>query len=228
MTRVQVYLLCHDRVTFLEEVISSILTQTFRNYELVISDNSEGDDVGNFIRSKYPNVRYIRRIPSLPVLEHHRVTLSECTAEYATFFHDDDVMLPEYLLQMVNSLDLYPSISAVACNALIIRNRTLTNKKCMKEFSQPRLLQNLESLLEPYLALTSIGIAPFPGYMYRSSLIQNIYLEASEGGMHSDASFLMKILCRGPILWLPEVLMHYRIHVGVTTGNVLTHPTPFS
>lgn len=64
----QVFILCRDRVSFLDEAIQSILAQDVRDYEVTVSDNSERDNVGILIQDKYPEVKYIGRQPTLPSL----------------------------------------------------------------------------------------------------------------------------------------------------------------
>lgn len=214
MPRVQIYILCRDRVSYLHEALQSILVQDYDDYEVVVSDNSEYDKVQALIQSKYPQIIYIRRQPTLQALEHFRVVISECTAEYSVLFHDDDVMMPDYVKCMVEALDQHPSISAVGCNAQILQGETLTEYRFMRSFIRPTLLYNPETFLQPYLGLELTGPAPFPGYMYRTSAITGLYLDGYEGGKYSDVTFLLKILRRGPILWLPEILMHYRKHPG--------------
>lgn len=222
ISRVQVYVLCRDRVAFLDEALQSIVNQDFTGYEVVVSDNSERDDVEAMVRLKYPQVRYIRRRPAMSVTDHFRAIINECNREFTVLFHDDDVMMPNYLTCMVAEFDQQPLVAAVGCNALILRNRTLTDERLMGAFSQPLMLQEPEVFLKPYLGFELEGPAPFPGYMYRTSALSGLYLDPAEGGKYSDVSFLLKVLRRGPILWKPEALMQYRLHSGndSNTGEI--------
>lgn len=212
--RVQIYVLCRDRVAFLDEALQSIVNQDFDGYEVVVSDNSEYDEVEAMVQGKYPQLRYIRRKPALSVTEHFRVVISECHRELTVLFHDDDIMMPHYLKNMVAALDRHPLVAAVGCNALILRDHTLTDERLMRTFSRPRMIREPEVFLKPYLGFEPEGPAPFPGYMYRTSAISGLYLDPAEGGKYSDVSFLLKVLRRGAILWLPETLMQYRLHSG--------------
>lgn len=212
--RIQVYVLSRDRVDYLDETLQSILNQDGICFDLVVSDNSEHDDVQKMIQIKYPGIKYVRRVPVLSAMEHFRLVISECNREFSVLFHDDDVMMPGYLIRMVGAFDQYPNISAVGCNAFILKGDTLTGNCFMRSFSRPVILETPESLLEPYLGFGIIGPAPFPGYMYRTSAISNLCLDASEGGKYSDVSFLMKVQLHGPLYWLPDPLIQYRIHPG--------------
>lgn len=207
-----------DRAAFLEETLHSIFSQEYEDFEVLISDNSTNDDVAEMLKRKYPQARVIRRIPDVPALEHFRVVIGELQHEFSVIFHDDDIMAPGYLKAMVSALDQDGSLAAVACNAGILRDRQLTSDSFMRGFQQRRLLQGPEAFLEHYLTLNGTP-APFPGYLYRTRLLSGLFLDQSEGGKYSDVSFLVKLVKRGPILWLPDVLMYYRLHSGNDSGQ---------
>lgn len=80
--KVTVYVMSHERPAFVAETIDSILSQTYKNFEIIVSDNSEHDEVERLVRTRYPAVRCVRRKPSLPALDHFRAVLSEIDAEY--------------------------------------------------------------------------------------------------------------------------------------------------
>lgn len=216
--RIKVFVLSRDRIAYLDKALQSIVSQDFAGFEVVVSDNSERDGVLEMVQNKYPQVKYIRRIPALAVLDHFRIVLGECDQEYAVLFHDDDVMMPGHLARLSDVLDRDPLVAAVGCNALILRDSSLSASRFMRAFSRPITLVRPESLLEPYLGLGPISPPPFPGYMYRSSAISGLYLDASEGGKYADVSFLMKVLGRGSICWISDPLMQYRIHSGNDSG----------
>lgn len=211
---VQIYVLSRDRVIYLDQTLKSIVNQEYENFEVVVSDNSEQDQVQEMVRRKYPQVTYIRRIPAVSASRHFSMVLSECNKEYTVLFHDDDALMPGYLARLAEELKLHPDVSAVGCDALTILNTTLTGERSMLSFHSPIILEKPEAFLAPYLGLNLIGPAPFPGYMYRTSSIQGLLPDITEGGKYADVSFLLKVLGRGPILWIPDALMQYRIHSG--------------
>lgn len=196
----------------MRQALESVLAQDVADFEVVVSDNSERDEVEHMMAVSFPQVRTIRRRPAMPALEHFRRIIEESAAEFVVLFHDDDVMMPGYLQHMLDAHARNPSLSAVACNALVMRGEQKTTLSQMGHVTQPILINTPEKMLPFYLSFSTVAPAPFPGYMYRRECLQGLFLDASQGGKFADVSFLMKVAGRAPMLWLPIPLMYYRIH----------------
>lgn len=210
--RTQIYILCRDRPEFAREAVRSALQQDFDEVEVVVSDNSEQDAVGDMVGKEFPGVTYIRRQPALDPLQHFRVVIEESNAEHVVFFHDDDILCSDYVRTMRETLDAHPDVVAVGCNANILRGTTLTGGLFMNTPARDVVLQNQEELLDFYMRFNSHRAAPFPGYMYRRATIDGLCLNSQDGGKHADVTFLMNIIRRGNLYWLSRPLMHYRMH----------------
>ena len=210
--RTQIYILCRDRPEFAREAIRSAVLQDTDDVEVVVSDNSEYDIVGDMVAKVFPRVTYIRRRPSLDSLQHFRVVIEESIAEHLVMFHDDDVLYSDYVRTTRAILDSTPDIVAVGCNARILRGTTLTDRLFMATAVHDVVLKNAEQLLAFYMRFNSHRAAPFSGYMYRRNAIDGLYLDAHDGGKHADVTFLMNVIGRGNLYWLLSPLMQYRMH----------------
>lgn len=215
--KVTVYVMSCDRPRLIVDTLDSILAQTYEHFELVVSDNSEHDDVETLLRGRYPAVRFIRRKPTLLSPDHFVTVLSEIDSECFVLFHDDDVMHAEYLERLVGVLEQNSELAAVACNAWILRDDAETGKRFMDQQEPSLLLDGPEALVSRYLSLMS-DIAPFPGYLYRTAKVKGLLPNYNEGGKYADVSFLMKVAERGPIAWLREPLIRYRFHSSNDSG----------
>ncbi len=196
---------------YAREAISSAVGQDAGNIEVVVSDNSENDAVGQMVSAEFPNVTYIRRRPALDALQHFKGVIEESSADEVVLFHDDDILDPSYVRTMRNALATHPDTVAVGCNAKILRETTRTDTLFMTMLDDI-VLTDVEQLLDFYLRFDKNRPAPFPGYMYRRSAIKGLYLEPRDGGKHADVTFLMKAISRGHFLWLAKPLMQYRMH----------------
>lgn len=210
--RVQLFILSRDRKDYCRQAIVSALTQDYSNLEVVISDNSVGEDVAQMATEEFPEVGLVRRIPSLPALEHFNRLIEEAQAPLMVLFHDDDVLEPSYISQMVEYHAQHPYAAAVGCNAYFMRHNKKTNSKLMGDFAGRRIFKSKSEFVEPYLSLSLIDPAPFPGYMYRTDTIRGLRLDSAKGGKHADVSFLCEVLDRAPIVWTDECLFNYRLH----------------
>ena len=209
---VQLFILSRDRVDFCREAVASAVGQTYENCEVVVSDNSETESVAEMLAKEFPGVVVIRRKPTLLALAHFNKLIDEAISPFMVLFHDDDVLEPEYVAQMVTLFQKYPEVAAVGCNARILREISSTGLPFMGAFRGIVKLRRPYDLLEPYLSISLNSPAPFPGYMYRTSLIRGLGLNAEHGGKHSDVSFLANVLARGPMVWTSECLFRYRFH----------------
>lgn len=208
----QIYILARDRVDYLRQTLRSALDQQGDGIEVVVSDNSEHGAVSKMLTEEFPGVNQIRRWPALGAFDHFRTVIDEATADLVVMFHDDDLLRPGYAATMRRYFDLHPALGAVACNATVIRGDTVTDEWFSPDRGRDIELFTPEQLLAEYCSLSTKGPAPFPGYMYRCSHIQGLFLEPRQGGKYSDVSFLLKVLTRGPMMWLRLPHMHYRIH----------------
>ena len=92
---------------YLREAVESVVSQTFRNFELiVVDDGSPGDSIKQ-ICSDFPDVHYIRQANAGPSVGRNR-GIREARGELIAFLDDDDVWLPEKLEKQVA---FYDSIS---------------------------------------------------------------------------------------------------------------------
>lgn len=212
--QVQLYILSRDRPEYLRQTLASALTEMSDTVEIIVSDNSEGDDVEHMVSRMFPSVSYVRRRPALQALDHFKTVIAESSAEFVVYFHDDDVILPGFVATLRDALVARPELGAVACNATVMMDDTVTSLRVMGDCRDACEIASVEALITPYLRVIGPKPAPFPGYMYRRRWLDGLYLNPVEGGKHADLAFLMGVLRRAPMLWLPEPKMLYRVHGG--------------
>jgi glycosyltransferase involved in cell wall biosynthesis len=211
-----IFLLSYKRPEFIFEAITSILSQDYSDFELIISENSPDDIVWQQLQ-KYRTdvrVRLVKRTPSLQSLEHFNKILFECSEyEYAMLFHDDDVLMPGAFTEMIGILEKYPYASCVSCNALIVENINHTDKLISLTIKGMKMIERPSQLVRSYM-LRRRSHTPFPSYIYRTKFLSGLSLNYNDGGKYSDATFLMSLLHRGPFIWLGQPFLKYRLHGG--------------
>jgi glycosyltransferase involved in cell wall biosynthesis len=206
-----VYILTRDRAALLRQALTSVLAQDVAVH-IRVSDNSVGSETQIMLSQYFPQVVCLRRLPPLSSQEHFNAVLSEASTEFLVMFHDDDVMLPGFVRTLQATLVANLRSVAVGCNAGRLQMQNVVPGTVMGAFNKALKLASPKDLLRFYFTRGEIGPAPFPAYMYRTKATRDLTLERSQGGKYSDVSFLLKLLERGPILWLPEVFMYYRYH----------------
>lgn len=102
------------RPTFLGEAIASVLTQGFQDYQLIVSDDSGGDQVRSVVeRFADPRIDY-RRTSGLTGAAANLRDLWRWSAHTRLkFLFDDDILLPNALIDLVDAADRVPEASIV-------------------------------------------------------------------------------------------------------------------
>jgi len=215
MRSIQIFILARDRPSYLVASLNSAIAQEINefNLQVIVSDNSESDDVEDIMKRSYGGVKYIRRVPSLKVWDHFRLVISEASADYVVFFHDDDILLPDYCQAIINEFKANPEASAIGCNAIKFNNSGAELGR-FHTHRHVKIINDEAWLLNQYIPSDAKekGIAPFPSYCYRLSSLRVEDIDEKDGGACADATFIAKKIKYGPIVWLPETLMKYRLH----------------
>lgn len=112
-TRILIGLPVYNGERFLEESLDSLLAQTFKDFELLISDNASTDGTQK-ICERYvdqdPRITYVRHPKTLGSAFNHNYVVEQCTAEYFKWASDDDRYDPTLLETCIRALDADPGI----------------------------------------------------------------------------------------------------------------------
>ena len=99
---------------FLENALDSILSQTYRNIEVIVCDNASTDRTESIIASYAQNderIKYSRHDENLGAALNYNSTFELSKGKYFKWAAHDDVMHENYIEQCVNCL-LYTSDAA--------------------------------------------------------------------------------------------------------------------
>lgn len=218
LTKLTIFVQCYNRAAFARQAIESVLRQTNKNFRLVISDNSNNDEMHLLILAEFPTLEYRKRVPSISSLDHFNLSISEADTEYLCLFHDDDLMEPDYVDAMLKTIELHPYAVAYSCNAAVIDEENVPNDESFESRDAYITIENPRALAGRYFSRHPNGFAPFPAYIYRSSIVKNIPLNPTTGGKYSDFTWLLDISKVGPIVWNSAKLVRYRIHASNDGG----------
>ena len=98
---------------YLEEALQSILTQTFDDFELVISDNASTDRTGEICRAhaeKDERIQYLSMEQNMGPIENFNNVFRLSTGRYFKWAAADDICGRDYLRQAVEVLDGEPTV----------------------------------------------------------------------------------------------------------------------
>src|SRR5216683_2033766 len=113
MRKITIGLPVFNGADYLPEAIDSILSQSFGDFELFISDNAS-DDGTEEICQQYARrdrrVRYLRQTRNVGAAANHNLLVAQGENPYFKWAAHDDVLAPRFLEVAVRVLDDHPEI----------------------------------------------------------------------------------------------------------------------
>jgi Glycosyl transferase family 2 len=196
---------------FLEAAIESILNQTFRDFELIISDNCSSDRSGEICRrfaKQDSRIRYYRAECNMGAGWNLRNVYFKATGKYFKWATHDDLIQPDFLRLCIDALEADDSLVAA---------HTLT--RCIDEDGQ--FLENQDerlrtSSLDPVVRARDLLLkghegSPFSGVIRRAALCK---LPPRGSYAHSDRVLLLQLGLLGRFYEVPEYLSICTRHAG--------------
>ena len=207
--RVNVGIPVYNGERFLGEAISSILNQTYTNFEVIISDNASTDktqEICEKYAAKDDRIKYFRNKINLGAAPNYNKVFNLSNSEYFKWADYDDLIAPEFLSRCVEYLDRNPSVVLCYPRAAIINEdgENLGEHNYLLELNHPEAKNRFQQLvLNPTTGFEVSGLI-------RTSAIRKTGLHGSFPA--SDLVFLAELALQGPFYKLPEILFYPRYH----------------
>ncbi len=101
----------YNRARLLRESITSVLSQSHRNFRLLICDNASQDATPETVASfADPRIDYVRSDSNIGMIGNFNRILKLADTEFLVILPDDDILYPEYLRSAIDVLKQYPSV----------------------------------------------------------------------------------------------------------------------
>jgi len=207
LPKVSIGLPVYNGSRYLASAIESILGQTFRDFELVLSDNASTDatpDICHAYASRDERIRYLRQDHNIGAGPNHNFCARRATGEYFRWASHDDIMEPEYLAKCVAALEASPD--AVLCHSKtrIIGDREEAFATHLAGLDAPRPSDRFAAvILQPHWCVEIFGV------MRTSALLRTGLMAGYFGG---DKTLLAELALLGRFLHVPEPLFVNRDH----------------
>ncbi len=221
---------------FLSETLDSILAQTFKDFELIISDNASTDKTQAICQqyaAKDGRIRYYRNDENIGASPNYNRTFELSTGKYFKWVAHDDLHAPEYLERCVEILDRNPSIVLCHSKVRLINDKGKVLKEndklykkypCMKDYHAKIRKLNTDSLKpqERFLARVTAGISFEIFGLIRASTLRMIPKPLHGSYSRSDDILLARIALLGRFYEIPEFLFSSRQHLKQSGMFALT------
>src|SRR5262245_745161 len=111
MAKVTIGMPVFNGANYISQAIEGILSQTFGDLELVISDNASGDATEDICRDfarRDRRIRYLKQARNVGAAANHNLLFSHGDGPYFKWASHDDVLHPRFLEVTVAALDARP------------------------------------------------------------------------------------------------------------------------
>ncbi|MEQ9670136.1 glycosyltransferase family 2 protein [Coleofasciculus sp. G2-EDA-02] len=221
MSKVSVCIPTYNRANYLVNSVNSVLSQTYKDFELIICDDGSTDETPTVV-SQWDDsrIRYIRHTHNIGRSKNMRSGFDAAQGNYFIKFDDDDALTPEFLEKTVAVLKAELSVDFVCTNHWVIdqngnRVESATKEnaaKWGKDKLKPGIIPDLMRQTFQYQSL-QVGST-----LFRRDCLQDVDYMRPEADGCEDFDLLVRLAIAGKQgYFLPEYLMEYRFHGGQTS-----------
>lgn len=206
---ISVALMTYNQEKYVKEALLSILSQTYDNLEIIVSDDCSKDGTWDIITSEvdlyrhnggvHGNIILNKNESNLGVAKHFELILSKCHGEYVVCQAGDDVSLPQRVEVIAATFKENPNATVISHEAIRIDERG--------------------EEIGPDIMRTS-ALAPLGAMIAYSRRVYDEFEQISEKGAWEDDVYARRAQMIGDEVQIKKVLMKYRTGgSGISSGR---------
>ena len=209
-----VILAVYNQENFLDAAIESILSQTFKNFELLIFDDGSTDRSADIIKKFVEKDHRIKAVFEANSGRSNATNklVSVAKGDWCVFVDADDIMFPGRIEKQLTFHNAHPEIAASSSHCRYIDEHGNT-------FGMQRY-HGLSTIVEfkKTIAQQEFITCSYTGLMVRREIFIKLGGLTKKFELCDDFDFINRLVEQGYILLIiQEALMKYRIHAGAFT-----------
>jgi len=194
----------YDRAEFLEAALETLLTQSFKNFEVIIVDNFSKDNTSEVVdKFSSLDIKFFKFKNEGVISLSRNFALSKCMGQWIAFLDSDDLWTPNKLQKSYDAINV--QLSVIYHGMALLKNNVLVGKIKTRTLSKP-VLENL---------LLKGNTIAFSSAVVRKSSLEMIQGFNCSKSMINTADFnawLKLAKMEACFAYLPDTLGIYRIH----------------
>lgn len=200
---VSVIVNCHNGEKFLNESLNSIISQTYKNWEIIFFDNLSTDKSSLIVKSlKDQRIKYFKTKKFLNLYHARNQAITKCKGKYICFLDTDDIWCRDKLMKQVLYLEKNKEFRLVYSNYFTLNHQ---NKKKEKKFNfiikSGFMTQNLINNYTVGILTTIIEKKIFKYFKFKNNL-----------NVIGDFDFFIRASQKFKFGYIKKPLAIYRIH----------------
>ncbi len=202
---------------FLKDMITSVLNQTYQNWELCLADGSdaEHEEVGRICREyqeKDSRIVYQKLQKNEGISGNTNECLKLATGEYIGLFDHDDILHPSTLYEYVKAINEQDA-DYIYCDETTFKNGDI-NKMLTMHFKPDYAVDNLRA--NNYICHFSV---------FAKKLLEGEDLFRSQFDGSQDHDMILRMTDRAKhIVHIPKLLYYWRCHEGSVASGIDAKP----
>lgn len=202
---------------YLKKQLDSILSQSYKNFELVICDDCSSDNTWEILNTYKvidSRIKVFRNESNLGFKKNFEKSISLCSCELIALSDQDDIWLENHLEVLLKNIE-GKSMSSGNTNIIDSEDKILPHDSYTKRYGYSVLQDNISML---YFILMNKSPCQGASSLYRKKLLQKA-LPIPEGVKFHDAWFSACACCVSGIGFTFTTITNYRLHGFNVSGK---------
>ena len=226
---ITVILPTRNSIKYLDERIESIRQQTFKKFEVLVIDTDSTDGTLEKIKEWMSEDKRVCIMQTPPGLYHAwNYGIRKARGEYIYIATSDDTMTPCCLEKMYNALKKHPDcdicdsrLELIDENSKILSSSDPEYFSYQGHFTFPIDKVHIRRAPHDFLNYTcgKTVYTSFTQIMFRKQLVDKVGFFPENFGPSADYMWGMKAGLHADVIYIPEVLSHWRQHAEQMTGH---------
>lgn len=215
----EIMVLSCNRARFLQIQLESLCAQTVRGLDIVVVDNASTDNTREVVlrmQREHPEQK-IRfegfREYAASNAESFRRTQRLARKRFVAVFHDDDVIHPQYIENVLRILSREPNVVGLSCETKETYCCDGTNWQV-----EPRSYWLYPQRQAPYWYLANYRLC-FAAMVYRTNAYKELRIDAERYGKVFDSAMLLDLCTKGNVVKVRGKMIRYRLHPDSDSNN---------
>lgn len=124
--KISIIIVTRNNEKDMEECLTSILKQTYQNFEIIVVDNASSDKTLEHVR-KFPNIKIISNSRNVGYSKGNNVGYEKADGEYVAILNPDTIVDKNWLTELVKALEKNANIGIVTPKVLMYDHKGIIN-----------------------------------------------------------------------------------------------------
>lgn len=197
-------------VPYLKELMDSVQSQTYQNFQLCLADGSDNSRTGDYIRENYgtdKRIQYKLLENNAGISENTNEAIKMATGEFIMFSDHDDTLAPNALFEIVKEMNEHPGTDVLYTDEDKV---TMDGKRYFDPHFKPDF--NLDMLrCNNYICHI---------FVVKREILEQVGMLRKEFDGAQDFDFILRCCEKAEnIRHVAKILYHWRNHPASTAGN---------